>query len=487
VSGALGVGYAGSPLMLYGAAHFDGADLKLTRSVLRGGDGNENGFAVLRSEAFFASPQRSFLFDFDLRMGGFTHERGGDGFSISYGDLPQPPTGIGETGAGLGLRILFRTYVHDRVTVMWRGNVVHTLSTSTLRTPSDGEFAHVHIKFERMLLDLWYRGVRLIHQLFCPWFYPSPEWQWALEARAGQRADDHWIRNFTMRSSASLYDLGAVELRLTLNDQDYTTGGTPFHVYYGRPVLTPGHSMCRSPSVSECPNAFSPSSGPTDGGTLITLHGSGLGGSAPEAYRCRFGNAPFSVDPYPSDNGGRYATDSGHYARLSAMLSGCSEDPLNTMLPYPSTRGDSATCAAPPAIDVPYAHDPYTDRDEEYVGGDTKSIIEARYLPTRFGKGGEVRCVAPPANSSGLPADAISVVALELSPNSQDYTTSAAGFTFHAPPHVVSLSPSSGPAVRTQMASNSRLLLDAQKADFWRSDVCEHRLVRRACCSRART
>lgn len=128
--------------------------------------------------------------------------------------------GIGETGAGLGLRIIFRTYVHDRIVIMWRGNVQHTLSTSTLRTPNAGEFAHVHIKLEGMFLDLWYRSVRLIHRLFCPWFYPQPEWQWALEARSGQRADDHWIRNLTMRSAASPDDLGAVELRITLNDQE---------------------------------------------------------------------------------------------------------------------------------------------------------------------------------------------------------------------------------------------------------------------------
>lgn len=443
VVGGLGVGYRGSPFVMYGDAHFDDGVLKLTRSLPQGGNGEELGFVLLRSESFFASPQRSFLFDFDLRMGGFTRIRGGDGFSISYGDLPQPPTGLGELGAGLGLRIIFRTYIHDRITIMWGGNVMHTIGVSTLRTPTAGEFAHVHIKLERRLLDLWYRGVRLLHGLRCPWFYPQPEWQWALEARAGQRADDHWIRNMTMRSTSSVDDLGAVELRLTLNDQDYTTGSTPFHNYYGHPALTPGIVPCRPPSVGECANAFSPSSGPTDGGTLITVYGSSLSGGDP--YVCRFGNAPFAIDPYPSDSGGRYSGDSGHFARLAAMLAGCSEDPLNTLLPYPSIRGDAATCAAPPSIDLPYAHDPFTDRHQNYSLGDTKTIIDAVYLPTRFGMGGEVRCLAPASNVTGLAPDAITVVALEMSLNAQDYSTNAAGFTYYAPPHVIRLSPSSGP------------------------------------------
>ena len=48
------------------------------------------------------------------------------------GDLPRPSAGIGELGAGLGLRLIFRTYVHERVIVMWRGNVLHTFGFAAL-------------------------------------------------------------------------------------------------------------------------------------------------------------------------------------------------------------------------------------------------------------------------------------------------------------------------------------------------------------------
>ena len=121
-----------SPFILYEGARFEDGRLKLTRSILSGGPTDEVGFATLRHEAFFAHPQRSFLFDFDLRMGGFEADLGGggEGFAISYGDVPQPPKGIGERGVGLGLRILFRTYVHDQLSVMWQGNIMHTLDVS---------------------------------------------------------------------------------------------------------------------------------------------------------------------------------------------------------------------------------------------------------------------------------------------------------------------------------------------------------------------
>lgn len=70
VAGGRGSHYRGLPFDLYGGAHFDNGVLKLTRTYVQGGSGHEVGFAIVRSEAFFASPQRAFLFDFELRMGG---------------------------------------------------------------------------------------------------------------------------------------------------------------------------------------------------------------------------------------------------------------------------------------------------------------------------------------------------------------------------------------------------------------------------------
>ena len=55
-------------------------------------------------------------------------------------------------GAGWGLRLLFRTYVHGQVSVAWGGNVLHSVGVTTLRTPADHEFAHVHARLERQRL-----------------------------------------------------------------------------------------------------------------------------------------------------------------------------------------------------------------------------------------------------------------------------------------------------------------------------------------------
>eukprot|EP00966_Prymnesium_polylepis_P091805 2125258-Prymnesium_polylepis.1 len=113
-----------------------------------------------------------------------------------------------------------------------------------------------------------------------------------------------------MMSSHSPYDVGAVELHVSLNDQDYTDEG-PFHVYYGAPTL----------------QSFSPTSGPADGGTLISLFGAELAGGT--HYTCRFGNAAYPQDPYHAFNA--HPTDRfGHYARLDAMVAGCAEDPIDS-------------------------------------------------------------------------------------------------------------------------------------------------------------
>jgi hypothetical protein len=83
-----------------------------------------------------------------------------------------------------------RTYVHNQLLIMWAGDIVYSMGVDDLRTRADGEFAHVHIRMLGQVLELWYRGVSLIHELRCPWFEPRVEWTWALGARAGQRGTD---------------------------------------------------------------------------------------------------------------------------------------------------------------------------------------------------------------------------------------------------------------------------------------------------------
>ena len=296
-------------------------------------------------------------------MGG-PREGGGDGFSINYGELPEQ--GIGELGGGAGLRIVFRTYVHNEVRVVWKNIVRHAVPYEKLRQEEHGmgqgegtkahlhRFARVVIRFDSQLLQLWYNGDKLIDGLRCEWYEPEAHWTWALGARTGQRADDHFLRNLTMVSSDYALDPGAITLEVSLNDQDYTgpddytaeaADGTaavtprgPFFDYYGAPRL----------------DAFSPTSGPTNGGTVVTLEGAELDGGL--QYTCRFGNAG-----YPLDTHAGY-TDMPRYSRVG--------DPMHNISgagPGYLTSGREIPWSTPPAAPMaaagsvrdprdPYAH-----------------------------------------------------------------------------------------------------------------------------------
>ena len=238
------------------------------------------GFVSLLREHFVRLPTRSFVLDCSLRMGG-PRDSGGEGVSISYGDIPEAAlkegVSVGERGAGRGLRLLLRTYVHSQLVVMWDNEVRHTVAVPGLRTPAHGEFAPLHIRLDNKLLQVWWKGVAVVPALVCEWYAPRPHWTWAIGARAGQRADDHWLANLTMLSSHYAVDVGAVSIDVSLNDQDYTYQHQ-YYAFYGSPELS----------------AFSPTSGPADGGTQVTLRGGDLADGL--HYTCRFGNAGHPED-----------------------------------------------------------------------------------------------------------------------------------------------------------------------------------------------
>ena len=94
-------------------------------------DPNQVGFVSLLREHFVRLPTRSFVLDCSLRMGG-PRDSGGEGLSISYGDIPEAAlkegVSVGERGAGRGLRLLLRTYVHNQLVVMWDNVIMHTVA-----------------------------------------------------------------------------------------------------------------------------------------------------------------------------------------------------------------------------------------------------------------------------------------------------------------------------------------------------------------------
>ena len=112
---------------------------------------------------------------------------GGEGLSISYGDIPaaalKEGVSVGERGAGRGLRLLLRTYVHNQLVVMWDNVIMHTVAVDDLRTPADDEFAPLHVRLDNRLLQVWWRNRRVVSGFRCPWFTSQPSWRWAIGAR----------------------------------------------------------------------------------------------------------------------------------------------------------------------------------------------------------------------------------------------------------------------------------------------------------------
>ena len=70
-------------------------------------------------------------------------------------------------------------------------------------------------------------------------------------------------------------------------------------------------------------------------------------------------------------------------------------------------------------------------------------------VPASFvadGMGGFLRCLSPSALTALPPPTSTSSVFLELSLNEQDYTSQGDRFTMYPVPHLIAISPSSGPA-----------------------------------------
>ena len=87
-----------------------------------------------------------------------------------------------ERGAGRGLRLLLRTYVHNQLVVMWDNVIMHTVAVDDLRTPGDDEYAPLHVRLDNRLLQVWWRNRRIVPGFRCPWFAPHPSWRWAIGA-----------------------------------------------------------------------------------------------------------------------------------------------------------------------------------------------------------------------------------------------------------------------------------------------------------------
>jgi hypothetical protein len=267
---------------------------------------------------------------------------GGDGLSFSYGLLP--PGAIGETGAGLGLRVAFLTasrcpppHVLDTCPVL----EVRYATDLLVRVPLNATFrGHV---FSRVLIEYSWKGLRVSHggveyvpvgTLYIDGWTPERTWSMGFGARSGLQTDVHEMRELSVELGA-LVDATTVPLQVSLNSQQYVPVDVPHMRCWdgchgdapdlSNPCPEQGHGVCGREQGMYGPSAIgtetsdadlrtvgftyfgapnvtllSPTTGPTLGGApALMLAGTGLhsygglhGGSH---YRCRFGMGTYTT------------------------------------------------------------------------------------------------------------------------------------------------------------------------------------------------
>lgn len=303
----------------------DGA-LKLTRSTpsqtgsffftapVRAGQGVTSNGALPFPSAFRLS--------FQLTIGtGFLYEgpvearEGGEGFSVSVGDLPDSPAG--EYGVGSALRVSLRTRA-NLLTVEYGRRLVHSQPLPDAeRLRSNRSFPVVlMLRNESLSLDLANNPVLVDHPL-PEWRGDAmPSWRFGFGARTNhERGENHFVQQVILEVSPSL-DPDAVAVSVTSNGQQYAPESAGVRLrYFGSPE----------------PLLVEPLLGPARGGTDVIVRGGELHGGS--AYRCRFGTHIVHATFEASDRSVRCVTPPlrDALAQLLLSTSGNASDDNSTM------------------------------------------------------------------------------------------------------------------------------------------------------------
>ena len=196
----------------------------------------------------------------------------GEGFALSFGDLPGGAAG--ELGSGAGLRVRFLT---RRALLSVRYAERELLSAplaelAQLRANSSFPLLLMYrVRGGAHGLTLRYGNTTAMEQVAVAGWAPQPHWRFGFSARNRLHADTHVISGIRLESGALLNEL-SLPLEVTANGQQHSASGAAY-TFYGRPTLS----------------AATPALGPADGGTRVVVGGRALFGGG--AYRCHFGVA----------------------------------------------------------------------------------------------------------------------------------------------------------------------------------------------------
>ena len=232
---------------LLGAAVFDDGGLVLR---LTGAHHHSVGSCIWDMAAH---PYVVHSFDLSFQMSIMTtpSTASGNGFSFSFGDIPLGI--ISERGAGAGLRVLFILAEQSEIQIVHGGRLLLRRNASL---PVDTPRSY-RISVHQSELSVVLSNTTIVARFPLAW-QPQLGWRMAFGARTGAATARHEVSeiHFTVSEYFNLY---AVPVEVSTNAHDYSSNQVTF-AYLPEASIT----------------AISPSTGPSYGGTPLTLSGHNL-------------------------------------------------------------------------------------------------------------------------------------------------------------------------------------------------------------------
>ena len=383
---------------------------------------------------------------------GVSTQCGGEGISFVYGDLPSWGGAFGEKGAGSGLRVSLLTSMWKRIDVVYGDELIGSVEVGDVMRSE--LFTPLRIWYSDLGLEVMWNGVAYISNMTIPGWDPKADWQFGFGARTSTNHDKHWLSSVSIRADSLLSTPTSAKVQVTMNGQQFTSSSYT-HTYGIAPVVC----------------SFSPSSGPTFGGTNVTIYGSNFENGL--NYTCSFGGevtdatgidgshiiclSPMVVDTQnasssvPLEVSINYiestATSRYHLStlRLTSMPSSLwnvqSFNFTTSKVPYTWYHVDVVDSLSPTggptggntSVEL-YGSTSFMGEGSDYRCKFGEVVVYASYTSNTH----TIRCVSP-TNAEG---DTLVMVGF----NGQQYSSLGPNFVYHRLESVGSLSPSSGPA-----------------------------------------
>ena len=395
-----------------GAARVSSGVLRLTAA-----DMLQTGSAVMMIPA--ASSAGEFAVEFDAYLGGGS---GGEGLSFSFGALP--PTYFGEHGVRSALSIQLLSAAR-RVEV-WHAHSLLAQSVGTVELRR-GRFTTVAVTHGMEGLSVAIDRAVVVENVTLAGWTPSANWSIGFGARTGEtNYDIHLIDNVRVRTGAA-FRSRTVPVEVSINGQENTSNAIGFS-YFAEPTV----SYLRFER------------GPTSGGTSVAIGGSSFRGGS--VFVCRFGahavNATYSASHdelscvSPAATAGavpvEISLNGQQFTTSGVKFTSYSEASVSYLVPSAGPRQGGTAITV---FGAGFSHGlDYRCRFHGDAG--PAAVVVASMVDD-----GRLVCSTPaPRCGSGSCAEVV-----EVSLNSESYSTSGVRFTYHNAT-VRSLSVVSGPS-----------------------------------------